>query len=174
MIRNLRSTGLDIVIVFDSTGSMTGEIDEVKVQIERIGKILMKLVPDTRISLCTYRDEGDEYEAKGIPLTNDLQELKSFLDTVFADAGGDLEEAVHKGMSWAVKENQFRTRARKVMLIFGDAPPHDEYLRECLARHPATFAGVIAEGAAGRLTLSGGVAVAGDNVGGRAGLQFSW
>ena len=33
----------------------------------------------------------------------------------------------------AVEKNQFRSRARKVILIFGDAPPHDEDLQECLA-----------------------------------------
>jgi Mg-chelatase subunit ChlD len=132
MIQSLRRNGLDIVIVFDSTGSMAGEIDQVKSQIERIGKTLMKLIPDTRISFCTYRDEGDDYEVKGIPLTNNLQELTAFLETIYADAGGDLPEAVHTGLNWAIQKNSFRARARKVILIFGDAPPHDEYLQRCL------------------------------------------
>lgn len=37
-----------------------------------------------------------------------------------------------------------------------------------------TFAGVLAEHAGNRLTLSGGVAYTGRNIGGRAGVQFSW
>jgi hypothetical protein len=37
-----------------------------------------------------------------------------------------------------------------------------------------TFAGVLAERGSNRLTLSGGVAFTGSNVGGHAGLQFSW
>jgi hypothetical protein len=37
-----------------------------------------------------------------------------------------------------------------------------------------TFAGVLAERGGNRLTLSGGVAFTGSNVGGHAGLQFSW
>jgi Porin subfamily len=37
-----------------------------------------------------------------------------------------------------------------------------------------TFAGVLAENANNRLTLSGGVAFTGNNIGGHAGLQFSW
>jgi len=37
-----------------------------------------------------------------------------------------------------------------------------------------TFAGVLAEHSGNRLTLSGGVAFTGSNVGGHAGLQFSW
>ena len=37
-----------------------------------------------------------------------------------------------------------------------------------------TFAGVLAEQGGNRLTLSGGVAFTGNNVGGHAGVQFSW
>ena len=37
-----------------------------------------------------------------------------------------------------------------------------------------TFAGVLAERANSRITLSGGVAFTGNNVGGHTGLQFSW
>ena len=48
---------------------MGGEIDQVKRQIERIGQTLMTLIPKTRISVCTYRDKGDEYVVKGLPLT---------------------------------------------------------------------------------------------------------
>ena len=34
---------------------------------------------------------------------------------------------------WASKQNQFRPSARKIILVFGDAPPHPEKLKECLA-----------------------------------------
>lgn len=133
MIQSLRRNGLDIVIAFDSTGSMGGEINQVKGQIEQIGKALVKLVPRARISLCTYRDVGDVYVVKGIPLTGDIQEVVSFLDRVSAADGGDIPEAVEEGLRWAMEKNQFQSRARKVILIFGDAPPHDEDLQECLA-----------------------------------------
>lgn len=133
MIESLRRNGLDIVIAFDSTGSMGGEINQVKAQIEEIGTALVKLVPRARISLCTYRDQGDSYLVKGIPLTGDIQEVVNFLDRVSAADGGDIPEAVEEGLRWAVEKNQFRSRARKVILIFGDAPPHDKDLQECLA-----------------------------------------
>lgn len=132
MLQTLRRDGLDIVLTFDSTGSMHGEIDQVKSQIRRIGRTLLQLVPKARISLCTYRDELDEYVARGIPLTSDLGQLERFLAGVRASGGGDYPEAVHKGLRWAVENNQFRPRARKVILLFGDAPPHREFLRECL------------------------------------------
>ncbi|HUE74842.1 MAG TPA: vWA domain-containing protein [Pirellulaceae bacterium] len=133
MIQQLRRHGLDIVICFDSTGSMSGEIDQVKRQIERIGRTLFTLVPKARISIVTYRDHGDEYVAKGMPLSGSISDVKTYLDRIEAGEGGDLPEAVEEGLKWAAKQNQFRPAARKIILIFGDAPPHPEDLKQCLA-----------------------------------------
>jgi hypothetical protein len=133
MVQGLRRTGLDIVITFDSTGSMSGEINQVKEQISRIGTILLKLIPKARISICTYRDEGDEFVVKGLPLTGDIAEVQYYLNSIEAGGGGDHPEAVHSGLQWAVNNNQFRPQARKVILVFGDAPPHREKLQFCLA-----------------------------------------
>ncbi len=132
MLQSLRRNGLDIVITFDSTGSMQGEINQVKQQIRRIGATLLKLVPKARISICTYRDQGDDYIARGLPLTSDLGRIQSYLTDVRAAGGGDEPEAVHAGLAWAIRENRFRSRARKVILLFGDAPPHASELAMCL------------------------------------------
>jgi hypothetical protein len=133
LLQNLRRNGLDIVICFDSTSSMGGEIREVKEQIRRIGESLVRLVPKARIGLCTYRDEGDEYVVRGLPLTGDIQEVGHFLAGVSANGGGDQPEAVHRGLAWAVENNRFRANARKVILLFGDAPPHRRYQDQCLS-----------------------------------------
>lgn len=140
MIQNLKRNGLDIVIVFDSTGSMGGEIDQVKSQIKRIGGTLLTMVPKARISLCTYRDQGDEYVAKGLPLTNNIQDIEHYLQGIRAGGGGDVEEAVQEGLRWAVMNNQFKPNARKVILVFGDAPPHAKDRAACL-RVASDFAG---------------------------------
>ncbi len=132
MIGTLRRTGLDIVLCFDSTGSMAGEIDQVKRQIERIGATLTTLVPKARISICTYRDVGDEYVAKGLPLTGSIQDVHEYLTRVSAGGGGDHPEAVDEGLYWSVNQNQFRPAARKVILVFGDAPPHPGKLKRAL------------------------------------------
>lgn len=132
LIQRLRRDGLDIVIVFDSTGSMSGEINEVKDQIDRIGAVLTQMVPKTRISIVTYRDETDQYLVKGTPLTSSVDTVKLYLDDIRAAGGGDEPEAVHAGLNWAMSRNRFRSRARKVVLLFGDAPPHRQYLGECL------------------------------------------
>lgn len=96
VVQELQRNGLDIVLSFDSTGSMSGEISEVKRQIERVGELLLDLVPKTRISICTYRDDGDAYVVKGLPLTNDIKRVKAYLDDISAAGGGDRPEAARE------------------------------------------------------------------------------
>ena len=124
LISRLKRDGLDIVITFDSTGSMHGEINQVKAKIERIGKVLFQLVPKTRIGICTYRDKGDDYVVKGLRLTDNLGKIAEYLETIRAAGGNDVPEAVDAGLEWSIQQNQFRRNARKIILIFGDAPPH--------------------------------------------------
>ncbi len=131
-LAELKKDGLDIAITFDSTGSMQGEIDQVKFQIERIGQTLQRLVPSVRISICTYRDRGDEYVVRGLPLTEDLGQVVGFLSEIKAAGGGDEPESVHEGLRWVLENNEFRDSARKVILLFGDAPPHYQDQTECL------------------------------------------
>ncbi len=132
MLQQMRRYGLDITLVFDSTSSMGAEINQVKTKIAKIGKTLFTLVPKTRISIVSYRDKTDAQLVQGLPLVNNLTTVERFLLPIQAIGGGDIPEAVQEGMKWAVNNNRFRKRARKVMLIFGDAPPHSADLAECL------------------------------------------
>ncbi len=113
LLQTLRRDGLDIVLTFDSTGSMGGEIEQVKGQIKRIGSTLLTLVPKARISICTYRDQGDAYIVRGLPLSHDLQQIEQFLSGIRAEGGGDAPEAVHEGLRWSIEQNSFRPRAAK-------------------------------------------------------------
>lgn len=132
LLNRLKKDGLDVVITFDSTGSMTGEIDQVKNRIRRIGKTLFEMIPQTRISICTYRDKNDRYTVKGLPLTRNLDQIQDYLNQISAGGGDDNPEAVDEGLSWAIGENNFNPTARKVVLVFGDAPPHANRLERCL------------------------------------------
>ena len=130
-VSNLRRNGLDIVIVFDATGSMGGELDEVKKQVRRIGDTLIRLIPKARVGLVAYRDDASEFVVKGHKLSGNIQEADTFLAGIEAAYGGDRPEAVDKGLEWAIKQNSFRPEARKVILIFGDAPPHSATQKKC-------------------------------------------
>ena len=132
LLARLQQEGLEIVITFDSTGSMEGEIEEVKNKIERMGSALFRMIPKTRIGICTYRDHDARYLVKGLPLSDDLSEVVRFLADISAGDGGDDPEAVQAGLEWSIQQNQFRDGARKVILLFGDSPPHIPDLDYCL------------------------------------------
>jgi hypothetical protein len=133
MVEYAQDNGLDIVIVYDSTGSMGADIAAVKERIERIGANLLKKIPSARLGICTYKDKGDIFVAEGLPLTHKIDDIRRFLDEHGASGGGDLPEAVEAGLGWAVQKNEFRKKARKVILVFGDAPPHPQDVGLCCA-----------------------------------------
>lgn len=130
-IRDAQANGIEIVIVFDATGSMGGEIAAVKERIGKISKVVLEKIPSARFSLVAYRDR-DSRLVDGISLGNDLYEVEDFIRGVDARGGGDRPEALDAGMNWAIENNDFRDGSQKVMLIFGDAPPHKPKLASCM------------------------------------------
>lgn len=133
LVDTFRRDGLDVVIVFDSTSSMGPEIETVKTRVIEIGGALLRKIPRARIGFTTYKDVTDSPVASGIPLTQDLARLQDFLDDVEPAGGGtDVPEAVLAGLIWSMKGNQFRPKARKIILVFGDASPHAGDLPACL------------------------------------------
>ncbi len=122
-IAKLKKVGLNVVFVFDSTGSMDRVIENVQQEIDRLMGVLFDLVPKARIGLVTYRDRGEAYVTKSVPLTRDRRRIREWLFKVRADGGGDLPEAVDKGLDVAINM-RWQARAKKIILLFGDAEPH--------------------------------------------------
>ncbi|MDA0836208.1 MAG: VWA domain-containing protein [Planctomycetota bacterium] len=122
-IAKLKKVGLNVVFVFDSTGSMNRVIENVQQEIDHLMGVLFDLVPKARIGLVTYRDRGEAYVTKSVPLTRDRARIREWLFNVKADGGGDLPEAVDKGLDDAINM-RWQTRAKKIILLFGDAEPH--------------------------------------------------
>ena len=128
-LANLKANGLDIVFVFDSTGSMGGIILETKTRIRQLMKVVTYLVPDARLGLVTYRDKKEydlddyEYTTKAWPLTRDIKALEKFLRETEAYGGGDIPEAVMDGLDVAIRSAGWNAGSTKVIILFGDAPP---------------------------------------------------
>lgn len=132
-VAELRGRGLDVCIVFDSTGSMGEIIDEVRKQIRSMNTYISALVGDYRLAMVTYRDRTDDYLTKVEPFTTDYYRILNFLETVNAAGGYDIPEAVYAGLKVAMEKLRWRRNADKVILLFGDAPPHDREVQACLS-----------------------------------------
>ncbi len=125
-IQILRGGGLDVVFVFDSTSSMAEFLKRVKIKIANLVATFKKLVPTARIGLVTYRDTGDDFVTKMHQLTYGTKSLQMFLKDIDPVGGGDREEAVDEALRVAVEELNWRKRSKKIILLIGDAPPHQQ------------------------------------------------
>jgi len=124
-VEDLRRKGIDLVIAMDATDSMSPVIQSTKRKIEAVISGLKRVVPDLRVRIVAYRDEGDAFLTIGSPLTHDPRVLEDFLACVSAWGGGDLEESVLAGLRDAIEKTPWREGTQRVILLVGDAPPHD-------------------------------------------------
>lgn len=128
----LKRTGLDVVFVLDSTGSMEWVIEAVKARIANLMGVIKRLVPIARVGLVAYRDRNEEYVTRMHDLTTDITQLKAFLSGVKAEAGGDWEEAVEEGLRVSIEGVRWRKGSKKMVILIGDAPPHKRDLQKAL------------------------------------------
>ena len=131
-IQVLREGGLDVVFVFDATESMQDYINAVKLKIQNLADAFRKLVPTCRIGLVSYTDYHNSEVTRLSPLTHGIGSLKQFLSAVRVMGGGDTREAVAEGVRVAIQDMEWRKKAKKVILVIGDAPPHKKDVDGCV------------------------------------------
>lgn len=134
---------LDLVIVFDITGSMSSSINSVRDNVKLIvGRLLMQ-TGDMRLAMIGYRDLEDK-EAPAITVngfsTNIAGQL-AIMNSWKARGGGDVPEdqlyAIRQALNLWVKEGTTTRMATKVIVVVTDASakPKDRY-----GNSPATVA----------------------------------
>jgi hypothetical protein len=116
---------IDVVFAVDTTGSMGGLLDGAKRTVWSIATHIRKTDPDAdlRIGLVAYRDVGDDYVTKPFSLTADLDAVYGELATYQASGGGDTPEDVDAALDDSLHKMQWRSDAKKLVFLVGDAPP---------------------------------------------------
>jgi hypothetical protein len=138
-VGGLRKGGLDVAIVVDATGSMQNIIDDLKRRLTDVVRTMQRLVPTARIGAVAYRDrdtgniataprQSEDFVVKWTDLTFNVGKVQTFLGGIVAEGGGDWKEAVKEGLECAMKQLKWRADAKKVIIIVGSSPPHDEDL----------------------------------------------
>lgn len=121
---------LEMVFVLDTTGSMGGLIEGAK---QRIWGIINEVMqkeshPGVRVGLVAYRDIGDEYVTKILPLTDDLDKVYTTLMDYQASGGGDQPENVRKALAEGVRQagwSKSKKGIAQIIFLVGDAPPQN-------------------------------------------------
>lgn len=125
---------IDIYFAVDATGSMSDEIDYLKVELNDVIQQIKQNNPllNMRFGSVFYRDEGDEYVTRSFDFVHDETSLVSFISDQSADGGGDFPEAVHSAMEVAIIQNSWDENAStRIMFLLLDAPPH--YTQEAIS-----------------------------------------
>ncbi|MDP7062206.1 MAG: VWA domain-containing protein, partial [Planctomycetota bacterium] len=133
---DLRSAGMELVIVMDSTGSMQTTIDATVLALKDFTAIIEGISPKFRLGLVEYKDTNDISGGAKIvePLHKNSDKVRKKLERVTASGGGDFPESVLGGLEAALSDKIGWGRStNKLVMIVGDAPPHERDLEKTIA-----------------------------------------
>ncbi|GMF37731.1 unnamed protein product [Phytophthora fragariaefolia] len=125
------SNALDLVIVMDCTGSMSGWIDQAKSSIISIINNVRLVHPKAgvRIGFVAYRDFCDGNKRLQVQtLTSNVRVVRDFIASLEAFGGGDHPEDIPGGLAAAL-EMPFQAEAKRIVLV-ADAPCHGRKFHE--------------------------------------------
>jgi Mg-chelatase subunit ChlD len=137
--RTIQELPLDILFIFDTTGSMGEEIARLKKTIELIHLNLTNLTPTpkVRFGMVLYKDKGDSYRTKIIHLTSNFEKFQEKLNKVTAQGGGDLPEDLQEALSDSQNKIKWNENGIKMIFTITDAPPHLNYGQKYTYKHAA-------------------------------------
>lgn len=126
--RTLPSRTIDVVFILDTTGSMNEEIEAVKATVAKVARALRGAQVDIRIGMVDYKDRGDAYVTRVLPLSGDLQGISREAAGLSASGGGDTPESANQALHVAVNQLAWGNGSfAKLAFLIGDAPPHLDY-----------------------------------------------
>lgn len=120
-------SGVDIVISFDTTGSMYPCLTQVRRKVEELVNKLFSEVDDIHMGIIAhgdYCDASSYYVTKAADLTGDQKKVANFVRNVGATGGGDAPECYElvlhesRSLSW-------RAGTTKALVMIGDERPHE-------------------------------------------------
>ena len=122
---------VDVVFALDATGSMKDDIERLRG--EMIPRLAHELESfgDVRFGLLLYRDYGDNFWTKGLPVkyfdfTKSLDDFLVSLNSfrIIGTEGGDIPEPVYEALFASMDFYKWRDDAQKKIILIGDAEPH--------------------------------------------------
>lgn len=123
---------LDMVIAFDTTGSMAAYIDDVRQQVAEMIPRIFKDNEDLRLGIVAFGDYcdmqnrdafGDAYQC--IPLTDNENDIIKFVRESKDTSGGDGDEFYELVLKKIIDESPWREDSSKAILLIADADPHE-------------------------------------------------
>ena len=123
---------LDMVIAFDTTGSMGTYIAAVRAHVTTLIPKLFEENKDLRLKIVAFGDYCDMRGRNGefglayqeSPLTDDINTLVNFVTRAQNTGGGDSDEFYELVIKKVTEETPWRIGAKKAVLLIADCDPH--------------------------------------------------
>eukprot|EP01113_Clastostelium_recurvatum_P000510 TRINITY_DN10233_c0_g3_i1.p1 TRINITY_DN10233_c0_g3~~TRINITY_DN10233_c0_g3_i1.p1 ORF type:complete len:405 (+),score=99.60 TRINITY_DN10233_c0_g3_i1:78-1292(+) len=117
---------VEVVFSFDTTGSMSTCIQEVRKKLKDTAERLIRDIPKIKIGFIAHGDYCDfsNYVIEKIDLTNDVPALLSWIDGVGSTGGGDAPEAYEYALREAARSFSWSSESAKALVVIGDCEPH--------------------------------------------------
>jgi von Willebrand factor type A domain len=127
---------LDLIFVIDTAGSMWDDIANVKASATDIVSKLAEATTNFRVAVADYRDfpvspyggYGDYPYHVDLPFSTDKFAIINAIQSLSLGNGADWQEAVFSALIRSIQTEglgAWRNGAAKVLMLLGDAPPHD-------------------------------------------------
>lgn len=121
------SNKMDLLVSFDTTGSMYPVLSQVRREVEQFVKDMFTEFTDLRLGIIAhgdYCDKDNPYTIRVMDFTRDEERLCDFVRSTAKTFGGDADECYELVLNTAYKELDWRDDADKIMIMIGDASPH--------------------------------------------------
>ena len=122
---------LDLMIAFDTTGSMSSYIQDVKNHVINVVRENFDLNPDLKIGVVAFGDYCDMKSStefgkayQYLPLTNEIDKIVEFVNNAKDTSGGDVDEFYELVIKKLTEEVNWNEKANKVVLFIADCNPH--------------------------------------------------
>jgi hypothetical protein len=117
---------IELVISFDTTGSMYPCLAEVRRRVDETVKRLFAEIPNLRIGIVAHGDycDADIYVTKHLQLTNDPNAVSYFVKNVERTGGGDFPECYELVLHEVANKMAWTPGSKRVLAMIGDATPH--------------------------------------------------
>ncbi len=115
---------LDLILAFDTTGSMRTWLQNVRVKVDYLVKGLFKLM-DIRISLIGVGDHCDgDFMLQAYPLSSKLKDLRKAIHDIRSTSGGDYPEAFECLFKNLNEDPMWKYERPTVLVLVTDSIPH--------------------------------------------------
>jgi hypothetical protein len=123
-LKTLFRDNVDLVLCLDLTKSMTVDLKALKSDLLPGLAALTAGLKNFRLGLVLYKDYGELYVTKTLPLASDPARWIQTVGAAEAAGGGDIPEAVIEALDAGLGLFDAGT-ADRMLVVFGDAPQHD-------------------------------------------------